>query len=142
MQLEQVLETLPVAQWKSGQVYSFDWYDGPREGVCSLAAPGGEFHFELLEEQFDPDGLEKRLFRVSELPAGSVDEILSVVPDLASPSEPVRKGAEQRIRMIDARKRPTSLVILTPDMRHFLGCWDLDRIANPSGDWFQALGIP
>ena len=141
MKLEELLESLPVDQWQVAQVYNFDWHDGPREGVCSLTAPGGEFCFELLEERYNPDGLDYRLFRLSELPNGSVEEVLSAVPDLASSSEPVRRRAEQRLQMIRAKRRLTPLVVLTQDMIHFLGYWRIEGVQGADVDWFSALGI-
>jgi hypothetical protein len=51
MSLEHKLLSTPVDQWTVRQVVVLDWYDGPREGVCSLASPGGEFFFELLAER-------------------------------------------------------------------------------------------
>ena len=142
MTLEEVLPSLPVEQWKAKQIYSFDWYDGPREGACSLSVPECEFYFELLDERYNPEGLDDRLYRLSELTSGSVREFLSGVRNLVSPDPSVREDAKQRLGRIKARKRPTPLVIYTQDMEHFLGCWSVDRTIHEVTDWFAFLNIP
>jgi hypothetical protein len=58
---------------------------------------------------------------------GSVAEILALVPNLGSSDRSIRQEAEQQMRAIDDRRRPTALVISTPDLLHFQGCWDLAR---------------
>lgn len=142
MKLEELLLSWPVDQLRVSQVYSFDWYDGPREGVCSLAVPPCEFYFHLLDERYNPDGLDDRLFRLSELPPGSVSQVVSASADLAKPDEAVRRQAERRIDAATATKRPTSLVIHTQDMNQFLGCWNVEPNAGTDVDWFAVLGIP
>src|SRR5436309_2373273 len=86
MDLEQLLTAVPVSGWRTRQAVVFDWYDGPREGVCALAEPACEFYFELLAEHPTPDDLDDRLFRISELPSGSVDELLAALGDLGPPA--------------------------------------------------------
>jgi len=141
MKLEELLQSLPADQWKVGQIYSFDWHDGPRAGVCSLAVPGGEFYFQMIDERYNPDGLDDRIFRLSELPAGSVAEVLSVIPDLRSSDEAVRQKAERQLERIENSRRPTSLVILSQYMDYFEGCWHVDPARTDKTDWFAVLGI-
>lgn len=140
MTLEDLLLASPPAKWEVAQLHATGWYDGPEEGVCALAVPGGEFYFEKVGERYNPEGLDDRLFRLSELPAGSVAEVLAVVPRLANQDETIRKRAEEQLAAICARRRPTAIVIRTPDWEHFLGCWRVDR-TNVS-DWFADLNIP
>jgi hypothetical protein len=152
--LETVLSSLPPEQWVTRQATVYDWYDGPREGVCALSRPEAEFYFELLDERYNPDGLDDRLFRLSELPPGSVDAILSALQNLGTPvnsvwipvwkfpSEAAQQRAEQRLREIEAVKRPTPMVILTQDMEQFLGCWNVPPTSNQVADWFSVLRIP
>src|SRR5688572_25483495 len=102
MKLEALLRSVPVDQWVVQDVIAFDWYDGAREGVCSLARPGGEFYFELLDERLNPDGVDDRLFRLSELPTGSVAELRSVW-QFTKPEDPQR--AKEVMRRLDAAKR-------------------------------------
>lgn len=141
MKLEELLQSVPVGQWKAGQSYSFDWHDGPRAGICSLATPGGEFYFEMVDERYNPDGLDDRLFRLSELPTGSVAEVLSIVPDLRHSDESVRHRARHRLETIENSRRPTSLIVLSQDMEHFDGFWRVDLAQADDTDWFAALGI-
>jgi hypothetical protein len=143
MKLEQLLASAPPEEWRVGQLHALGWYDGPEEGVCALAVPGGEFYFEKLDERYNPDGLDERLFRLSELPAGSVAEVVALVPDLASGDEAIRQQANLLLEAIRAKKRRTPLVVLTPDWEHFLGFWSVPPAAEDGkSDWFSLLGIP
>jgi hypothetical protein len=154
MNLEERLASLPVERWQTHQAIVFDWYDGPREGVGSLLRPGGEFFFELLDERPTADDLDDRLFRLSELPGGSVAEIRQALRELGDPTGPVwvpvwrfptptaREHAEQRLREVQARARPTSVVIATRDMVHFFGRWEVERTGNHEADWFARLRFP
>ncbi len=78
--------SLAPPDWTADQVIVFDWYDGPRQGVVCLKEPPCEFSFELLAEKPNPDDLDHRLFRVSELPAGSVAQILEAIRVLGKPT--------------------------------------------------------
>ena len=51
MTLESQLVSIPPEQWKTRQAVIFDWYDGPREGICALEHPCLEFSFKLLAER-------------------------------------------------------------------------------------------
>jgi len=154
MTLEQTLASTPAPEWKTDLAIVFDWYDGPRQGVCRLAAPAAEFFFDLLDERPTPDDLDDRLFRLSEIPPGSVEDILSALRDVGRPTGPVwtpiwrfsneaaRAQAENRLRALAASKRSTTLVVYTRDMTDFLGCWRVDPCEPGHADWFAALGVP
>lgn len=142
MKLEELLAAVPLDQWKVGQVYSIDWYDGPRGGVCALTEPPCEFYFELLDERYNPNGLDDRLFRLSELPSGSVQEVLSAAHDVQESRGRDHEQARRRMDAVTARARPTSVVIHTQDMEQILGFWNLGQVAQARTDWFAALGIP
>jgi hypothetical protein len=142
MKLEELLASVPIDQWKVGWLYPLEWYDGPREGVCALAVPGGEFYFKLLAERYNAEGLDDRLYRLSELPAGSVAEVLSAARDFASADATLRERAEQRMEQVLSKKRPTALVIHTQDMEQFLGLWNVERPEVNGADWFSLLSIP
>jgi hypothetical protein len=149
MNLEKVLVSVPVEQWRTRQAIVSDWNDGPREGFCALANPEVEFHFSLLGERRNRDDADDRLFRLSEIPIGSVAlatkqlREVGLVPELASPvwcplwrfpTDEARRRADQALHEIEAERKPTAMVILTRDLAEFLGCWRVD--------WFSALGIP
>lgn len=142
MSFEDALRSVPAGQWQVQQVQALDWYDGPREGVGVLGVPPCEFYFELLDERYHPDGLDDRLFRLDELPPGSVQDVASVLPHLASPREEDRRRARARLDEIKATRRPTPLVVYTRDWQRILGCWSAEHVSNGGGDWFAALGIP
>jgi hypothetical protein len=151
MSLESSLASVPVRAWKTGQAVVFDWYDGPRAGVCRLENPAVEFAFDLLDERFNEDTLDDRLFRLSELPAGSVAAVLTVLRQLGQPAGPVwvptwrfpdeaaRAVAEQHLQTIEASKRATELVVFTRDMEEFLGCWSVAGNGRNGGNWFSVL---
>jgi hypothetical protein len=151
MALEKELQSLPPAQWLTRKTIVFDWYDGPREGICALARPSVEFSFELLDERSNPGDLDDRLFRLQELPVGSVDRILTSLAELGPPDQAVwvpvwrfrsevqQQEADQTIRDILSGAQATSVVIATRDMEHFLGCWPIELNATRDRDWFSAL---
>src|SRR5436309_5096298 len=89
MTFETKLLSPPVEKCKTRLAIIFDWYDGPRTGLCCLEVPEVEFSFELLDERTNEDGADDRLFRLSELPAGSVAQALVVLGDLGHPTGPV-----------------------------------------------------
>ncbi len=153
MSLEQDLLATPVATWKLAQAVVFDWYDGPREGVCRLAVPAVEFCFRLLDERPVVDDLDDRLFRLDDLPAGSVERILSALEDLGKPQVPVwapvwkfsseqaQTRAEIVFAQVERQARPTSVVIYTRDLSEFLGCWNIAGMAVSGGNWFSTLKV-
>jgi hypothetical protein len=154
MTLELSLPSVPVQTWQTGQAIVFDWYDGPRSGVCSLAQPGGEFAFDLLAERANAEDLDDRLFRLKELAPGTVAQVLQLIQDLGQPANSVwvpvwkfsnpaaRDRVEREIDQLLSQARTTPLVIATRDMAHFLGCWNLDRVGQNGKDWFAFLGVP
>src|SRR5712691_11519086 len=121
MSLEETLLAAPREQWHVARTYVYGWQDGPTHGACEMAAPQCEFFFELLSERYNPDGLDDRIYRLSELPAGSVAELLTLHTQGAGRAGPVRDEADRRIEEIRAARRPTSLVVYSQDMEHFLG---------------------
>jgi hypothetical protein len=153
MTLEQQLASLSPHDWQVHQVVVFDWFDGPRQGLARLSKPEGEFVFELLAERPTADDLDDRLFRISELPAGSVDKILGVLRPLGSPSNVIwtpvwkfasdeeRVLADQAIDRILSQQRETDLLIYTRDLITFRGCWQDERANGQAQDWFAALNI-
>lgn len=154
MALEEILLSCPAELWKTGQAVVFDWYDGPREGVAMLAFPECEFTFELVEERHNPDGLDDRLFRLRELPVGSVQSVLRLLSRLGEPSKPVwapvwrfatkteRHFADRAIDQVLAGARETGLAVLSQDMKQFEGVWVIGEDQPRRIDWFDALKIP
>ena len=153
MNLVKDIQSLPPAQWLTRKAIIFDWYDGPREGVCALAQPGVEFSFELLDERSNANDLDDRLFRLKELPAGSVDGIWASLAELAPPdqafwvplwefpNEIKQQEADKHVQETLGRARATPVDIATRDMRHFLGCWTTEINTNVDQGWFSALEI-
>lgn len=154
VQLESLLTLLPASHWITRQVVVFDWFDGPRQGVASLVKPDCEFFFELLAERRTPDDLDDRLFRISSLPPGAVEQVLSAIHSLGMPTNTVwvpvwkfsgdeeRQKADREIDQIVSKRTPTEIVVYTRDMITFLGCWRVDRNESQANNWFSSLNIP
>src|SRR5262245_14834799 len=138
MRLEALLQSVPPDQWSVQDVIAFDWYDGPREGVCALAHPQVEFFFALLDERINVNDVDDRLFRLSELPQGSVAGLRSV---WQFTTEEDRRQALQAARDLVSAGRPTSLVIRAQEFGQVRGCWNVDRAEQDRKDWFAYLGI-
>jgi hypothetical protein len=154
MAIEELLLSCPVGRWRTEQAIVFDWNDGPRQGIATLAFPECEFVFELIEERFNPTGLDHRLFRLRELPVGSVRSVLGLITQLGRPSKPVwvpvwkfateveKQEADRAIDVVLAEARATDLVVLSQDMEHFGGAWVVKEDQRGQTDWFGFLGIP
>lgn len=151
-EFEESLLLTPVREWITKQVIVFDWFDGPREGVCSLDQPEVSFYFELIDERALSDDLDDRLFSLRQIPYNSVEEISSAIGELGTPTGrvwvPVWKfqnplnqdRAEEIINRIFLESSKTNLVVYTRDMIGFLGCWRVDQTVKIK-DWFTHLGI-
>src|SRR5205085_968343 len=85
--LERALESVPSNHWRVSKAIIFDWYDGPREGVCELSTPSCCFFFQLFAEGAHLDGVGS-LFTLNEMELGSVDQLASILTDLGE-----RKGS-------------------------------------------------
>lgn len=154
MTFSQLLLSHPPDSWATDLALVFDWYDGPRAGLCRLRHPAVEFRFRLLDERASDDGADERLLQVDELPAGSVEEATRALADLGRPDGPIwvpvwrfpsekaRARAESLLRDIEGRGRPTSLVVLTRDLVEFLGRWNIQERPSNGTDWFSCLNIP
>ena len=133
--LETSLSSLSPEQWKVRQVIVFDWLDGPRSGLCALVQPQCCFTFEVLGERSTEDDLDDRLFCLKEAPLDAVDQALSILSELGSPTNPVwvplwvfgtpvsRLETEQKLDALLAGLVETPLIIRTKDMHHFQGYW-------------------
>lgn len=153
MTLESTLLRHPPAAWETGLAIVFDWYDGPREGLCRLTVPAVEFCFRLLAERPTADGLDDRLFTLEELPSGSVAEAARVLRALGEPTGPLwvpvwkfpsaqaRDEAEAALARIERQATPSSLIVLSPDLLTFLGCWSVPDPGAAGHNWFDELAV-
>lgn len=113
----------------------WDWYDGPREGVCQLHQPQCCFSFKLFAENSFTDDINDRLFQISEVPFETMEQILTILTELGQPMIPVwiphwnfdseskKQKVEQQILDLLIQATETDIIIGTRDMRHFWGCW-------------------
>ena len=140
--MHDTLTTLPPKDWVVDQVVVLDWYDGPRHGVARLAKPECEFAFDVLNERHNPDGLDLRLFRVSELPTGSLNKVLDAIRCLGTPVNKVwvpvwefgsaeqQLQADQEIDRILSQQAPTAIAFCSRDMATFAEGWEGDRASE------------
>jgi hypothetical protein len=154
MTLESKLTAVPVDKWITKQAIIFDWHDGPRQGICALAHPQAEFFFELLDERHNPDDLDDRVFRLREIPVGSVAKALGVLSILGQPTYRVwipvwrfadtaaQREAERFLDDLQANSSPVELVFASRDLEHFQGCWRTEQGNGEAVDWFAKLGAP
>ena len=135
MKLEDLLMSVDPEKWQTRQAIIFDWYDGPRAGVCSLEYPRCEFYYDVLDEIHNEDGLDGRTFLISAIADGSVDRVRDALQTLGGPANSVwvpqysfsdpseRAHADAVIREVENSRRRADVIISTPDMESFHGCW-------------------
>jgi hypothetical protein len=151
--LEEILKGVPPPEWATEQAIIFDWYDGPREGICALSNPKACFAFRLLAERPTEDDLDDRLFSLSSIPDATVAEVINLLSPLGEPTKPVwvpmwkfpnqstQDAVEDKLDALLAAQRLTKLIVYTRDMKNFLGCWEKDAGDLGVKDWFSALAI-
>jgi len=134
MNLEYLLCGTPADQWIVEQVVVLDWHDGPRHGFCALAQPHVEFIFDLVDELHNPDGLDMRVFRLKEIPCGSVRQVVTELQPLGGPCKPIwapvwkfpAKDIQDRvdtlIGKLESQAKASEILVTTPDMQRFLTC--------------------
>jgi hypothetical protein len=150
MAVAQSLRVTPPERWLVDQVIVFDWYDGPRSGLCRLSLPNVEFRFDLVDEQLTADDLDDRVFSIGVLPVGSVGDALTALSLLGGPAKPVwapvwkhedlqsLMRAEQQVDEVCSRAVETGLVVRTKDFKAFAACRDVSE-KPPGVDWFTFL---
>ncbi len=126
------LLSVPIEDWQVRQVVVFDWYDGPREGLCELEWPKCCVYFAVMEERPTEDDLDNRFFRLSEAPADAVEQVVAILNELGPLRRPTwipiwkfqtehaRLVAERKLDNLLAHLKRTNLIVQTPDMIHFL----------------------
>lgn len=129
------LLTVPATKWVVQQVIAFDWYDGPRCGLCQLSSPEAEFWFQCVEEKHNAEGLDLRLCTVARLPRGTMDYVLRSLSDLGPASSPIwapvwrfsnmdqERDAERMVSRIRNTAEDTDLLICASSFRAILRCW-------------------
>jgi hypothetical protein len=89
-------------------VIGFGYHDGVTDGVLKTA-DDSVYRFDLVGEQFNPVGLDRRTFSLAPLPPGAFDAILALlephmtprwpcwVPIWRFPTEAVQRGVETEV---------------------------------------------
>lgn len=148
------MDKIDASEWVPRQSIVFDWFDGPKHGICALRYSPSEFEFTCIGERLNPNGIDHKLYSIAELPQGTVDRIRELLEGLGVPLDPVwvpvwnfpslddQRKVEAEVDELLRRSKPTNLVIYTLDMRAILGCWRVDSLPIKADDLFDALGIP
>jgi hypothetical protein len=143
---------------------ALDFYDGPTAGVAECAACHAEYLFEMLDCD---DYQDVRIFSLAPLPAGSLEQVLSVCPKSQAPRWPVwcviwkfpteaqREAASQHVDEVTGRAGSPEAVIAwegyaetilaarplmvddVPDVKPLLS----HGVENLPRDWFAFLGL-
>ena len=133
--LRKTLLGTPPASWQTRQAVVLEWYDGPREGICELAAPECTFYFEILAERWADGRFDDRLFRIYELSKGAVAELVDAFRASGPPTTPIwapqgsyddddaRHRVEEVLDKLLSTRVPTRLIIRTLDMQTFSEVW-------------------
>ena len=149
----QLMDKIPAVEWVPRQSIVFDWFDGPKHGICALQYPPSEFEFTCIAERLSPDGVDHRLYSIAELPEGTVDQVRELLTDLGTPHVPVwvpvwnlpssdeRQKVDGEIDNLLRVRKATNFVIYTLDMSAILGCWRVDSIPKEPDSLFDLLGI-
>jgi hypothetical protein len=85
--LDQLLRSVPPAEWVIEDNIIFDWHDGVREGWCRLSYPACCFYYKIQAEILTGHGLNDCLLAVRPVPADTIER-LSTVLDPLSPYWP------------------------------------------------------
>ena len=148
-----VLGRKKATEWIVRQSIVFDWFNGPKQGICALTTPLSEFEFKCIAEKHNPDGIDHRLYAVNELPIGSVDWVLGVIKQLGSPENKVwlpvwsfgskddNQRANSQIDQLLMKAEPSKLVVYSQDMVSILGCWAVEALPENPEDLFDLFGI-
>lgn len=144
------MTTIAPAEWQMDLTIVLDWYDGPREGLCSLRFPRAEFYFKTLAERPTEDGLDDRIFSIAAIPEGTVLTIRTLLAFAGAPTAPVWAprwesavgGEIERANLAVARAieaaRETTLIVRVTGTMQFVGVWSVPT-ARATMDWFELL---
>lgn len=140
MSAEEQLKSTAVGSWLVRDLVVFGWYDGPTDGLCAFDRPSCEVFFQMIDERYNEDGLDHRLYRLSEIPAGSVDEAQALYELFPKSDQSKQVAIRSRWAEIRANAHRTSLIVYSQNFRQFLGLYEYHD-AEPPADWFGALGV-
>jgi hypothetical protein len=143
----------PLSEWKIDQQVIFDWYDGPRSGVCRFVHPIYEVSFQLLDERPTPDDLDERLYCLRALPLGTVQTLTDALAAWCGaiqtpvwiptwPTSPEARASLDSVvtTLVDNNARDTGIVVLSRDFQTFERMWE-GQSCSAVKEWFAYLGI-
>jgi hypothetical protein len=120
----EILE-IDVSDWHISEPVVFDWYDGPKHGVCVLDHMSMEIEFECIAERYNPDGMEHRIFSISQIESGAVAKIRNLLGS-------DQKNSDRAIDVILCKSRPTGLFVYSFNFVAILHGWRVNiHLENP-----------
>ena len=130
------------------RVIVLGWYDGPTEGLCSLAS-SGDYWFRMLDEDIDPDGPNDRLFALRRLPPNSTERFIEAAgvgdrfgPDScwSPPSQPAWGELEPLLDELKRSAAACEVIVRGEQFTMLTAAWRVTDFQDVS-DWFRYLGI-
>jgi hypothetical protein len=131
--LRQML-SVPPREWRTKQVISFDWHDGPRSGLGHFLVPDFVCYFETLAEQWSDGSFGDRIYRLRRISDTAMSDVLTLyglteVPrsPLWAPHGPLSEAQEEELeRTLDRlleNSTPLSLLVRSRDLLVITELW-------------------
>lgn len=117
------------------RVLVLGWCDGPLEGFIDLSHPKSSWHFQLLGERFEQGGVDSRLYVLSSVSAGVIDQIAELageapfatrqvwVPSWQFPDPARRRAADDAVEKAITEAKPGTLVMYAKDIVRVTDFW-------------------
>lgn len=122
--------TTSIKEWQTEIVVVLDWYDGPRAGFCRMHYPEQTYYFEVFADCYSEDEIEDHLFRIKMCTPEMMNTVIQLLSQFGEPHKPIwvplgewAEQTHQKIDSIIAQAIASPVVIQSPDMRSFNGCW-------------------
>lgn len=111
------------------------WYDGPLEGFIDLSQPESSWYFQLMGERYEPGDIDSRLYLLSHVPAGVIDQITELageafpaarkvwVPSWQFPDPAREQAADDVVNTAIAEAKPGRLIVHAKDLTRMTDFW-------------------
>jgi hypothetical protein len=138
------------------KVLALGYYDGPTNGLLQAGDEGPVYKFDVLDELWNPEDQDLRVFSLAPVPSNSLTELTSLysqflvphwplwVPLWDFPTKEIQQEMERVTEEALGRAGLIGWVIASTDL---LGTVHAARAVSPEEfaritDWFSFLGIP
>ena len=137
------------------RVLALGYYDGPTNGLAQCGEDGPVYKFDLLDELYNPEGLDLRAFALAPAPRNSLAELITAysphlspqwplwVPLWMLPTKEIQQAMERVTDEVLGRAGAVEWILAAADL---LGELQAARTVRPEElsaitDWFAFLGI-